>query len=129
MILNQLGVLASQGVSNVHEMRDNTDESVLLLHLYNEQKLTCNVMASFVSGRSVVDIKATTFTHRDTVQYLPAMLALTDCDTTAFIYGIGKATALKLLQSDKSLSLPGVDECTVDDVVEQATAFMAGCYG
>ena len=62
--------------------------------------MTCDVtMESPINGRSVVDIKATSDKYKDIIDYLPGVHVLTGCDTSSYLYGIGKATALKVLIS------------------------------
>ena len=47
----------------------------------------------------------------------------------ACCYGVGKATALKIRNAGHSLSRLGDQYLKITDIVEQATTFMAACYG
>ena len=57
------------------------------------------------------------------------MHAITDCDSVAASYGIGKKTAITVVR--KAIMLDQLDQLTADivKVNKQATAFMAACYG
>ena len=47
----------------------------------------------------------------------------------SYIYGIGKVTALKVLKSGMTLNVLGQHDADMDDVVSEATSFIAECYG
>ena len=52
------------------------------------------------------------------------------CDSVPKIYGIGKKTAIKVLQKNKiKLKHIGNVDSSLDDVVEEATNFVGACYG
>ena len=65
-------------------------------------------MENPIAGRISIDIKATAQRHKDISEYLPGMHALTGCDTTSFVYSIGKVTALKILRKGMPLKLLGM---------------------
>lgn len=130
IIVNQLVYLATKGASSISVVSDDTDVFVLLLYFYCKEKLTCEVfMQSCIAGRRIVDIKATATKHSNIAEFLPGVHALSGCDTTSFLYGIGKATALKVLNGGKTLKLLGKQDAGMEDVVTEATVFMATCYG
>ena len=54
---------------------------------------------------------------------------MSGCDTTSYLYGIGKATALKSLSSGTSLKLLGMEDINMEEVVAEATSFISKCYG
>jgi len=54
-------------------------------------------MDSPVKGRAVIDIWATAKDNETIIPGLLAARALSGCDTAACYFGIGKATALKIL--------------------------------
>ena len=82
------------------------------------------MMESPISGRSVIDIRATANKHRNITEYLPGVHALSGCDTTSYLYGIGKLTALKVLSSGRSFELLGREGTNMADVEAEATSFM-----
>ena len=86
-------------------------------------------MESPIAGRSVIDIGASAAQHKEVVKHLPAAHALTGCDNVSYIYGIGKVSALKVLKSGMTVNLLGQNDADMDDVVSEATRFIAACYG
>ena len=86
-------------------------------------------MESPIAGRSVIDIGASAAQHKEVVKHLPAAHALTGCDNVSYIYGIGKVSALKVLKSGMTLNVLGQHDADMDDVVSEATRFIAACYG
>ena len=96
IIVNQLVYVAVRGALNICVIFDDTDVFALLIHFYCREKLSSGVtMKSLIAGRCVIDIKATANRHRSITNYLPGVLALSCCDTTSYLYGIGKARILK----------------------------------
>ena len=85
-------------------------------------------MESPIAGRSVIDIGASAAQHNEVVKHLPAAHA-TGCDTVSDICRIGKVSALKVLKSGMTLNLLGQHDADMDDVVSEATRFIAACYG
>ena len=57
--------------------------------------------------------------------YLPGVHALSGCDTTSYLYGIGKVTTLKALNSGATLKLLGEEDVTMAEVVSDATSFIS----
>ena len=55
--------------------------------------------------------------------------ALSGCDTTSALCGIGKLTALKVLRSGKTVESLGNVQVHERDILLQCTAFIAACYG
>jgi hypothetical protein len=53
---------------------------------------------------------------------------LSGCDTTSYLYGIGKATALKALNCGM-MELLGQKDVNMKDVISEATEFISSCYG
>lgn len=125
IIVNQLADLVVRGASNICVVCDDTDIFVLLIHFYCRENLNCCVnMESPVSGRCVMANK-----HRNITEYLPGIHALCGCSTTSYLHGTGKARALKALSSGMSLKLLGLEDVNMDDVLSEATAFIAMCCG
>ena len=50
--------------------------------------------------RTSVHIAATAMKHQAVMTYILAAHALSGCDSVAYMYGIGKATVLKVLQME-----------------------------
>lgn len=67
--------------------------------------------------------------HKPIIPGFPSVHVLTGCDTVAQCFGIRKGTVVKALHADNHLQAPGKTDLHIDDVVKEATAFMAGCYG
>lgn len=111
-------------------LADDTDVYTLLLYHYLEQGLpTLMVMESPIKERAVVDIRATVEKNKSIIPTMLAAHALTGCDTVSACFGIGKGTMLKVLKSGHPLNVLGNVDAAWPDVMEQATQFMAACYG
>ena len=54
-------------------------------------------------GERSLDIRQTALKHKNIIKYLPAEDGLTGCDTVSYLFGIGKATALKVLMGGHHL--------------------------
>ena len=86
-------------------------------------------MESPCAGRTMVDIRQTALKHKHITTYLPAVHALTGCDTVSYLFGIEKATALKVLlggQHPIELGQQGAEE---GKLISEVTTFVAACYG
>ena len=67
---------------------------------YSFHKLTCNLMMIGTSSlKVVIDIKQCYVKHKDIAEDLLGIHAISGCDTTACLFGIGKLTALIILKS------------------------------
>ena len=112
---------------------DYTDVFVLLLHFCCEEDIpasTSVLMVSPIHGRSMIDINATVNQHRDIIPNLLAANGLPGCDTVAPYFGIGKSVALNDLRSGvHSLSSIGDTNCTLSNIMSQATPYILACYG
>ena len=87
------------------------------------------IMQSLVKGRPSINIKETVLKHASLVPSILAVHALSGCDSVAATYGIGKATAVKIARQGHTLFKLGNLTATLTDVVNEATCFMAACYG
>ena len=97
MIVQQAAELKAKKVLVV---ADDTDIFVLLLHFCCQGDIpdsTSVLMVSPIRGRAVIYINATVDLHRDIIPDLLAADGLTDCDTVATYFGIGKAAAPRVL--------------------------------
>lgn len=116
--------------SHIKVISDDTDVFVLLIHFYLKEKMTVNVsMESPSAGRVNIDIRQTALKHKHITKYLPAVHALTGCDTVSYLFGIGKATALKVLMAGHHPALLGELEANEEKMICEATTFIAACYG
>ena len=86
-------------------------------------------MESTGSERTLIDIGACVESHKGIIPELLGAHALTGCDTVAQCFGIGKATAMKILKSGHSLQSLGEVHVSMEDIMTRATEFMAACYG
>ena len=130
IIVNQVVHLANDGMSSLKVISDDTDVFILLIHHYAEQKLSCDlVMSSTISGRTVIDIKATTDRHKDIADQLLSAHALSGCDTVSQLYGIGKGTVLKAVRSGKRLDKLGSLDAPSEEITKEAASFIISCYG
>ena len=112
---------------------DDTDVFVLLLHFCCKEDIpasTSVLMVSPILGRSMIDINATVNQHHDIIPNLLAAHGLTGSNTVAPYFGIGKSVALNVLRSGvHSLSSIGDTNCTLSDIMSQATPYILACYG
>ena len=132
IMVQQMLVLAFAGASRIRVVSDDTDVFILLLHFYHAYQLSCNLSmeSTTIGSRTVIDIGSTVNQHQDIMKGLLACHALSGCDTVAKFTGIGKATALKVLKSHNfPLLTIGNPDAAFGEVVEEATAFVAACYG
>ena len=60
---------------------------------------------------------------------MPAVHTRTGSDTVSYVFGIGKATALKALMGGHHLNVLGQLGADEDHLISEATAFIATCYG
>lgn len=118
------------GTEQVIVISEDTDVFLLLLYYYSQQKITIPMfMDSPIQGRSVIDIGRSVERHYDIIPDILAGHALSGCDTTASLYGIGKTKIVNTLRKGYSLSLMGKTEESINDVNKQATTFINICYG
>ena len=131
VIIPRQGVDATtQGSTRIKVICDDTDVFILLVHYYQQCSLTFIVLRESTSRmRAVIDIGATVKQHADITGQLLAAHALTGCDTVAFMWGIGKAKAVKVLLPGCKLLQMGNTEMPMDEVLLEATQFVARCYG
>ena len=130
IIIKQVVVLAYSGKHNIHVVADDTDVFVLLLHYYQLKELTCKLMmVATTADRKCIDIPATVEKHSAIIGNILTAHALSGCDTTSALCGIGKLTVLKVLKSGKTVESLGNVQVHEKDILLQCTAFIAACYG
>ena len=80
IIVNQVVSAAQLGATSLKVIAEDTDVFVLLVHFYVEQGLTCGlVMESPISGRALVDIRASAAKNIDISTQVLRAHALTGC--------------------------------------------------
>ena len=75
-----------------------------------------------------ISIKGTADKYSASPSCVPAMQALSRCNTVPKMCGIGKVTALKITMSNPVSFLVNL-ESTTSDVVQEAKQFLERCYG
>ena len=86
-------------------------------------------MESPIRGRSLINIKTSVQKHTDIIPDILAGHALSGCDTTACLFGIGKGKIVKVLKNGHSLSLVGDKTANIEDANKQASILINICYG
>ena len=71
----------------------------------------------------------TALKHKHFTTYLSTVHALTGCDTVSYLFGNGKATALKVLLGGQHLIELGQQGADEGKLISEATTFVAACYG
>lgn len=124
-------VLRCAGEANqITVVCDDTDVFVLLLHHYHQAGLDVPLfMESPRKERVIADIKATLASQTDIVKHLLPAHAISGCDTVASYHGIGKGSVIKALKAGHDLSAIGNADAPLQQVIDQATAFVSACYG
>ena len=130
IIIQQVVKIANMGAKSIRVICDDADVFVLLMYFFQTLGLSCVLtMESNGSNRTLIDIGASAEKHKTIIPSLPGAHALTGCDTVAQCFGIGKATAIKVLYMGNCLQALGRTDSHIDNVIQEATAFMAACYG
>lgn len=130
IIVNQVVRIARETQSIIHVVCDDTDVFILLVHFYASENLHSDIfMVPTRSARSVVNIGATAKENEPIAKHLLSVHALTGCDTTSTLYGIGKLKALKSLRNKHVPPHLGDKTATIDDLERKAVSFIATCYG
>ena len=103
IIVHQLVRIASEAIddSYIKVVCNDTDVFVLLIHFYIEKRMTMNVSMDMCWDND--HIRQTALKHKHIITYMPAVHALTGCDTVSCMFGMGKATALNELMSGHDL--------------------------
>ena len=86
------------------------------------------LLESLEEGRSLISIKKTAERHGSIALCLPAMHALTGCDTVPKMFDIEKVPALNVLGKNPLNHLGDLDALS-EVIAEQANTFVARCYG
>jgi hypothetical protein len=117
--------------SRVCVLCDDTDVFALLLFFYSREKLQSSLtMQSPIQGRrSCLDANETVRKYFTMKPEILALDALTGCDSDATSYGIGKKTTITVFQKGHTLDQLGQLTANIAQITNQATAFMAACYG
>ena len=83
----------------------------------------------YPARRVITDIRQTALKHKHITTCLPAVHALTGCDTVSYLFGIGKATALKVLLGGQHLIELGQQGADEGKLISEATTFVAASHG
>ena len=67
--------------------------------------------------------------HKTIVPQILKAHEISGCDTVAYLYGIWKGVVVKKLFTEMKLIHLGNADADLDDVVSDATTFIAACYG
>ena len=129
ILVQQCYKAVSEGCSSVSIISDDTDVFVLLAYFYG--MLACTVLVMMEAThekRTVVDIGETVRRYPDLISSLPAMHALTGCDSVCRMRGIGKKTGIKVAQKMMLYHMGDINSKSTD-VFAEATKFVGMCYG
>ncbi|XP_060079717.1 glycerol kinase-like [Ylistrum balloti] len=109
-----------------------SDETLKRVHVYRvTQALTGSTeLKNLYEGEGADELQ-----HRcsdDTlnrVHVCSTVVRMRRCDTVAQCFGIGKSTVIKVLKSGIAMQKLGVLSEDMADIIQEATPFMASCYG
>ena len=79
-------------------------------------------------SRRVVDIATTVNKWPEIIPMLPAIHALTGCDSTSQLLGIGKKAVLNICANKSLMRLGGKVE-SMEEIILEGTDFIGSCYG
>ena len=131
IIANHVVHIAKESASVIHVVCDDTDVFILLVHFYISENLDSDIfMIPTRSARNVVNIRETANENKSFAKYLLTAHALTGCDTTSTLYGIGKVKVVKSLRNNHIP--PNLGDAAVanfEDLEARAVSFIASCYG
>ena len=129
-VLRRLGFPLSTPslVTNIVRLRHRSLTSCVVADRHHRRKCSLT-MENTGSERILIDIGACVESHKGIIPKLLGAHALTGCDTVEHCFGIGKATAIKILRSGHSLQSLGEVHVSMEDIMTRATEFMAACYG
>ena len=130
IIIHQMLHAAEIGAKHVKILCADTDVFLLLMYAYEKHELTCElIMEDPVSGRTVVDIKASTETHIGMNKQYVRVHVLSGCDTVSQLFGVGKGKVIKALNDGFRLNKLGDTDSNMDEVYRECERFMLACYG
>ena len=129
IIPTQVQKAMDEGYRNVQVICDDTDVFILLVYYYQVNDWKNDVLlASLDESKRLISIKSTVEKHKSIVAFLPAMHALSGCDTVPMMCGIGKIGALTAINKNPLPFLGNLCAPT-DEVIHEAKSFVASCYG
>lgn len=79
--------------------------------------------------RAICNIGDTVRKHEHIISDLLAAHALTGCDTTACMWGVGKGAAMKTIEKGHTLPNVGDMRANIQSVIDEASYFVSACYG
>ena len=109
---------------------DDTDVLALLAYHMNDLNINTDISMQACSGqRNVICLNDVVERHRNIIGHILAAHALTGCDTTSALSGIGKSRMFNALSKFKgSLVAIGDEHAQQDDVFKQCDQFVASLY-
>ena len=129
IIVQQCFNALSKVCSSITIISDDADDFVLLVHYYDQTNCMKLVLMEETHGaRNVIDIGQTVSKYSHLAATLPALHALTGCDSTSKIHEIGKKTALNISKKATLINM-GFINSQIEDIVQEATQFISLCYG
>ncbi len=121
---------AVAGYSPIKVVSDDTDVLVILAHhLYagtNDMPPNIKlIMESCSRNRAVIDVNEVVITHAKIMPNLMAAHSFTGCDSVSCFAGIGKATAVKKLQTYTDTLELGVASTSLDEVTASCLKYVS----
>ena len=87
---------------HIHIICDDTDALALLVYHMHDLKIRTQIsLQACIGQRSVICLNDVVQKHEKILEHIPAAHALTGCDTTSAISGIGKARMFNVLSKFK----------------------------
>ena len=76
-----------------------------------------------------LDIGSSIVNYRTIIRSVPPAHALSCCDTTAPIFGLGKITIVNKIRSGKELKCVGNLVASAEDILVESALLISSCYG
>ena len=122
---------AQQGSENIVVLSDDTDVLVLLLYWFWKTQLKAKLYLKHFNNK-LININDTANSLGDKCLPLLAVHAITGCDTSSFLFGQGKAKALReLMKNDwtKIDEVFGEGSAAHGDLIHCGRSFLSALYG
>ena len=120
--------VAQSGVKWINVVYEDKDVYVLLLFYAKLNLRHCFTTEEASVEETNFDIGATAREHRHLSQ-LAAAHTLSDCDTVAQCFGVGKSTIIKALKNGVELNKLDILSENISDIIEEATVSVTVRYG
>ena len=131
IIPQQVDYALHEGYKNIRVLCDDTDVFVLLVYYHHIRKWQNDVLLLSLdsTNNKPISIRLTAEKHKSLVSSLPAVHALSGCDTVPSMCGIGKTGAIKVVKENVHLLSLGNLTSPISEVVSEAKSFVSRCYG